>query len=341
MAKVSDIVNAANKGSSGLIIPASSIQVYARLPFNIFPFDLALGGGIPEGKFTMMVGPHSSGKTTSALILLREYQKMYPNKVNVWVDAEHAFDSQWAKLLGVNLEGLHIVKPDYAEQAVDVCEGVLQTEDIGLMILDSIAALVPKEELEKSADKTIVGTTPKLVTTFMRKCTSAMITQSKKEIYPTVLLLNQLRMKIGVMFGNPETWPGGMALFHFVNMIIRLYGKDVMDKKVHETYPARRIFSFTLKKKKCPVLAMSAEFEMAMLPHDNLSVGGVKDTNVIMRYAEALGFIKNTKKGWLLHDDLYRVKKDIEAKLDEDFTARSSLKNKIQISAFNNLGLMP
>lgn len=168
--------------------------------------DLALGGrGIPRGRVVEVFGPESSGKTTLTLHCIASAQK--EGGVAAFIDAEHALDPSWARKLGVNLEELLVSQPDTGEQALEICEMLVRSNAVELIVIDSVAALIPRAEIEGEMGDTHVGLQARLMSQAMRKLTGA-ISRSAC----TVIFINQIREKIGVMFGNPETTPGGRAL---------------------------------------------------------------------------------------------------------------------------------
>ena len=168
--------------------------------------DLALGGqGMPRGRIVELYGPESSGKTTLALHVIASAQKS--EGIAAFIDAEHALDPSWAKRLGVNLEELLVSQPSYGEEALQIAEMLIKSNAVDLIVIDSVAALVPKTELDGEIGQTHVGLQARMMSQAMRKLTGA-IAKSKS----CVIFINQIREKIGVMFGSPETTPGGRAL---------------------------------------------------------------------------------------------------------------------------------
>jgi recombination protein RecA len=168
--------------------------------------DIALGGaGIPRGRVTELFGPESSGKTTLALHVIANAQ--LKGGVAAFIDAEHALDTTWAKRLGVDVSGLLVSQPDTGEQALDIAEMLISSNSVDVIVVDSVAALTPKAEIEGEMGDTHVGLQARLMSQAMRKLTS-IINKSKTAL----VFINQIRMKIGVMFGNPETTTGGKAL---------------------------------------------------------------------------------------------------------------------------------
>ncbi len=176
--------------------------------------DLALGGrGIPRGRIIEVFGPESSGKTTLTLHAIASVQK--DGGVAAFIDAEHALDPSWARRLGVNLEELLVSQPDTGEQGLEICELLVRSNAVDLIVVDSVAALIPRAEIEGEMGDTHVGLQARLMSQAMRKLTGA-ISRSKT----TVIFINQIREKIGVMFGNPETTPGGRALKFYASVRI-------------------------------------------------------------------------------------------------------------------------
>ncbi len=173
--------------------------------------DLALGGGIPKGRIIEIYGPESSGKTTLALHSVAEVQKR--GGLAAFIDAEHALDPEYAARIGVKLDDLLISQPDTGEQALEIAETLVRSSAVDLVIIDSVAALVPRAEIEGEMGDSHMGLQARLMSQALRKLTGA-ISKSKT----TVIFINQLRMKIGVMFGNPETTAGGQALKYYASV---------------------------------------------------------------------------------------------------------------------------
>jgi recombination protein RecA len=183
----------------------------AMIPTGSLSLDLALGGGLPEGRIIEIYGPESSGKTTLALHAVAEVQKS--GGVAAFVDAEHALDPEYAARIGVNLDTLLISQPDTGEQALEITETLVRSSAVDIIVVDSVAALVPRAEIEGDMGDAHVGLQARLMSQALRKLTGV-ISKSKT----TVVFLNQLRIKIGVMFGNPETTAGGQALKYYASV---------------------------------------------------------------------------------------------------------------------------
>ncbi|HVC36158.1 MAG TPA: recombinase RecA [Candidatus Dormibacteraeota bacterium] len=182
--------------------------------------DLALGGGLPKGRVVEIYGPESSGKTTLALHAIAEIQKN--GGTAAFIDAEHALDPAYAKRIGVDVENLLLSQPDNGEQALEITETLVRSNAVDIIVVDSVAALVPRAEIEGEMGDSLPGLQARLMSQALRKLT-AVISRSKA----TVVFINQIRMKIGIMFGNPETTTGGNALKFYasVRMDIRRIGQ--------------------------------------------------------------------------------------------------------------------
>ncbi|MDQ3065047.1 MAG: recombinase RecA [bacterium] len=189
----------------------STHQNVETFPTGSVSLDLALGGGIPKGRIIEVYGPESSGKTTLTLHAIAEVQKR--GGVAAFIDAEHALDPQYAQRIGVNLDNLLVSQPDNGEQALEIVESLVRSNAVDLIVVDSVAALVPQAEIEGDMGDAHMGLQARLMSQALRKLT-AIISKSKS----TVIFINQLRMKIGVMFGNPETTTGGNALKFYASL---------------------------------------------------------------------------------------------------------------------------
>ncbi len=197
------------------------------IPTGSISLDLALGGGIPKGRIIEIYGPESSGKTTLTLHAIAEIQRQ--GGTAAFIDAEHALDPAYAKRIGVDVENLLLSQPDNGEQALEITETLVRSSAVDLVVVDSVAALVPRAEIEGDMGDSHMGLQARLMSQALRKLTGV-INKSKT----TVIFINQIRMKIGVMFGNPETTTGGNALKFYasVRMDIRRIGQIKMGEKI-------------------------------------------------------------------------------------------------------------
>src|SRR5512142_7144 len=210
---ISQIEKSCGKGSIMRLGANERVRVEA-IPTGAINLDAAIGvGGIPRGRITEIYGPESSGKTTLCLHVVANAQKN--GGVAAYIDAEHALDTEYARKLGVDVENLLISQPDTGEQALEICEILVRSGAVDVVVIDSVAALVPKAEIEGDMGDSHVGLQARLMSQALRKLTGA-IARSKT----IVLFINQIREKIGVMYGSPETTPGGRALKFYASVRI-------------------------------------------------------------------------------------------------------------------------
>lgn len=248
------------------------------IPTGSIGLDMALGvGGIPRGRIIEIFGPESSGKTTLSLHIVAEAQKL--GGICAYIDAEHAMDPEYTKKLGVNINNLLISQPDNGEQALEIVESLVRTGKIDVIVIDSVAALTPKDEIEGDMGAYHVGKQARLMSQALRKLT-AIVAKSKT----SVIFINQIRMQIGVMFGNPETTPGGKALKFYTS--VRLDIRKIAQIKKGEEVVGSRTRVKVVKNK---VAAPFKQTEFDIIYNEGISKEGE-----IMALGEKFKIIEKT-----------------------------------------------
>lgn len=301
------------KGTVALAKDAKSIQI-TRIPTGSFAFDCMLAGGIPENRITLLAGPYSAGKTTLALKVVANAQRIFKEraemtntseKVVFWNDVEGVFDDSWARACGVDLDTLIVGKPEYGEQALDIADAVVRSGTCGLLVIDSIAALIPKKEMDDSMDDSGVGLAARMVNKFLRKLVSGMQPRSllddlaaKNEVGTTVLLINQLREKVGVMFGSPEVLPGGRGQEFVASIILDIRRGEWLNAKwrdelgVDRSEAVGHVMKCTVRKNKTAPPRTSAEARFYFKDSPAGKAGTFDDMEAIAQQGDYYGVIR-------------------------------------------------
>ncbi len=298
------------------------------IPTGATALDIALGiGGVPRGRIVEIYGPEASGKTTIALSIIAQAQKV--GGAAAFVDAEHALDPIWAKELGVNLDDLLVSQPDTGEQALEIVETLVRSGALDVVVIDSVAALVPRAEIEGEMGDAMIGLQARLMSQALRKLTGA-ISKSKT----VVIFTNQLRQKIGVMFGNPETTPGGLALKFYAS--IRLDSRKIETLKEGDEAIGSRHRVRVVKNKVAPpfkvaefdILAKGGISRMGGIIDVSLDLGVISKSGAFYRYGETmLGQGKLAAVDFLTENT--KIAKEIEEKLWKAVKSGKAVEEKV------------
>ncbi|NOY88214.1 MAG: recombinase RecA [FCB group bacterium] len=292
------------------------------IPSGSLGLDYALGvGGIPRGRVTEIYGPESSGKTTMALHIIAEAQKA--GGVAAFIDAEHALDAKYAKALGVDIDNLLISQPDTGEQALEITETLVRSGAIDVVVIDSVAALTPKSEIEGDMGDSHMGLQARLMSQALRKLT-AIISKSKT----SVIFINQIRMKIGIMFGNPETTTGGNALKFYST--IRLDIRRIASIKDNQTMVGSRTRVRVVKNKVAPPFR-ETEFDI-------IYGKGISHSGELLDMAVNHDIIEKSGS-WFSYESerLGQGRENAKQFLEENAPIASEIFNKVQVK----LGIAP
>jgi recombination protein RecA len=320
-AAMSQIDRKFGKGSIMKMGEANAKLAIEVIPTGSIALDIALGvGGVPRGRVVEIYGPESSGKTTLAQHIVAEAQKM--GGVCAFIDAEHAFDPIYAARCGVKIEDLLVSQPDTGEQALEICETLVRSNAIDIIVIDSVAALVPRAEIEGDMGDSLPGLQARLMSQALRKLSGA-INKSRT----CVIFLNQLRMKIGVMFGSPETTTGGQALKFYAS--VRLDIRRIETLKNGQEAIGSRSRVKVIKNKVAPPFRQ-AEFDI--LANEGISrEGNIIDVGVEMNIIRKSG-------AWfyLGEDRLGQGRENVRAFLKENPALATEIESLVKAQALTN-----
>lgn len=299
----------------------TAVQNVDVIPTGCLTLDAALGiGGMPRGRIIEIYGPESSGKTTVALHVVAEAQKL--GGTAAFIDAEHALDPVYAAKIGVNMDELYISQPDTGEQALDICESLVKSGAVDIIIVDSVAALTPKAEIDGEMGDSFIGLQARLMSQALRKLT-AIVNKTKT----CVIFINQLREKVGVMFGSPETTPGGKALKFYSS--IRLDVRKVDTIKDGSDFIGNRTRVKVVKNK------LASPFKTAEF--DLMYGTGISKIGCLIDVALENGIIDKSGS-WFSYNDqkIGQGKENVKAYLEQNEALKAEIEGKVKDILFAN-----
>ena len=284
------LANILKKHGSGSILQGEDKVEYERIPTGSLGLDIITGGGYPLGRFVEVYAPESSGKTTVAIHGMIQAQKKYPDKRVAIIDSEHAFDRNYAEDLGLKMDEVLIVQPDNGEQGLDIANDLIESGEVSMIVIDSIAALTPKAEIDGEIGENKVGLHARLMSQACRVMTA------KTQKHQTVVYwTNQLREKIGVMYGSPETTPGGNAMKFYASIRIDLRKSKGKDLDANGDITNSKVTARTVKNKTFPPFR-SCEFDI-------LFGEGIDKTSELLYYGEKSGVVQKAGSWYSYNGD--------------------------------------
>lgn len=281
-----------NKERGNVITPASKIPPANHIATGCFMMDYALLGGLPDGYATMFYGYESSGKTFMALKAVAGCQRKYPDGQVVWIDAEGLFDKDWAERLGCDLERLHVVRPETGNEAVDMIEELMEPLQVKMVVLDSVPGVVPKEIQDRSAEDKTMGVLAALMGVMCSKIYCAWSKERRRNHWVSFIPINQWRMKLGLVFGDPRTLPGGRQINHLPSTKVELKNKEIAGKDSFDSnMMVRNEHSFNVSKAKHGRSVREGEFHVSLSEEFNDNVGAFDFINhkPVVSFAKRMG----------------------------------------------------
>ncbi|QSY98688.1 hypothetical protein J2J97_31960 (plasmid) [Rhizobium bangladeshense] len=274
---------------------------FLHIPTDIFTLDMGLHGGIPQSLISMVYGWESSGKTTTAMRIIAQTQRKYPNMVAVLIDTEGTYDAEWGAKHGIDNERLVLVQPESGEQAVDLARAVIKAKETSIVVLDSLPALMPINEMEKAAEDAVVALQARLIGRFVRAASQALIDERVRGHFPAVLLINQFREKIGVMHGDTRTLPGGNAIKFFVSVRWEVKNKEVMGKDRFDSEVVdHNEHSWRITKNKLGNGLRNGEFTMIRNPDHPFGAGFIDDAKHVLTYMRKFELLTGGGSAWYM-----------------------------------------
>ena len=346
------VLNEINKKyGEGTIRPANEFPRFKRISTGIFSLDVEIGGGLPKGRIVIFTGNESTGKTTVAKLSIAQFQKtcknclvvreacscgsFEPHKA-VFLDMEGAFDKDWFEQLGGNIDDLLLIQPEFSEQASDIVEALVRTGEVDIIVIDSIAMMSPADEIEKSAEDMLVGTHARLINRMMRSIQAGMnslgMTNERK---PSVVMINQVRQKVGVMYGSPDVYPGGWGQKFASSITVKFSARpservyeDSGGKKKDEA-PVGITVRFNVEKNKTFLPMRTGMFVLHVADSSLATKGSINIEEQIIDYGIRYGLIEKSGAWFTVNEQQYQGKQALCNALIQDKELQDSLKSLI------------
>lgn len=341
--EVGEVIAAVTKNYGQHVITAASMRApFRHVPTGVFVLDLATNGGIPVGLTSMFVGWESSGKTTLAQRVVAGFQQKFPDKTAFYLDIEGTYDPVWGEVHGIDNDKMALVQPESGEQAVDIAKTAMRAENTSIVVIDSLAMLTPFKDAEGSAEDQHPGIQARLIGRMVRDCGQAMLDERKRGHFPTFLLINQWRNKIGVFRGDPRVLPGGHALKFVPALTVETVSKVKLGRDEHELEVADvNEMAFRIKKSKLGNSIMSGEYLMTRNPAHKLGQGFIDDAATVVTYAKKFGLVTGGGASWKIAgcDEKFGRLASITDHLYTDPELFAAIKRQIIIMHRESMGL--
>ncbi len=312
------------------------IKPIKRIRTGIFALDVALGGGWMPSRAVMAYGEKSTGKTSIAMRTAVRMQRLFPDQIVVYIDVEHTFDMIYFVKLGGDKDRILIVEPTSGELAVDMADAMIRAAEVSLVVVDSIAMMVPMAEIDASADANQVGIQARLINRYVRKMTQAIMAERHRGHRPLVFNINQFRMKIGVSFGDPRTLPGGKGLEFSTSQQLETRIKKDMDKN---KMVMRNEHTVVVTKNKTGGRYTEAKFKTVVTPHKGMPEGFIDQTRTIVDWAKRYDLCEGQYYIPLL-DKKFRTYDEITAEFVTDPEACDAYQGEIIHAIMDDWGLL-
>jgi recombination protein RecA len=340
----------------GVCIRASDDPVFRvhRIPTGIFALDFSLAGGFPAGRISLVYGKKSSAKTTCVLKAIAQYQRMcgrcfkyldqdradssvkvgcscvcpdgpLRGQIAVWCDAEGTFDRHWATQCGVDMDGVYIIRPEHAEMGIDVFTGLVRAEEVGFAVMDSVAALVPSKEIESSAMDWQQGLGARLTNKLTRQLPADLNAAIRARRTLTIILINQVRMKITGYGPVADTAPHGLGQIFSSSVILKMNRPMVKiekpekgEEKEYQNRPERVVCKFRVEASKVSPPYMEGEFDLMLRDKEHLRTADVDDLKVVLAVGKQFGYVYKGNNGWVAGGIVTRTQEELANILRED-----------------------